>query len=64
MQEFFHLELGKLGFNHFNVTTLTKGIKGSQSFSLELSGKNASILDIASEGEQMNRTGFVGDFFI
>ena len=52
LQEFFHLELGKLGFNHFNVTTLTKGIKGSQSFSLELSGKNASILDIASEGEQ------------
>lgn len=52
LQEFFNLELGKLGFNHFNVATLTKGTKGSQSFSLELLGNNASILDIASEGEQ------------
>lgn len=52
LQEFFNIELGKLGFNHFNITTLTKGTKGNQNFSLELSGKNVNILDIASEGEQ------------
>lgn len=52
LQEFFNIELKKLGFNHFNVNTLTKGTKGNQKFSLEISGKNVNILDIASEGEQ------------
>ncbi len=52
LQEFFDQELVKLGFNHFNVATITKGIKGTQVFSLGLSGKEVSIPDIASEGEQ------------
>jgi ABC-type proline/glycine betaine transport system ATPase subunit len=52
LQEFFDQELVKLGFNHFNVATITKGTKGNQVFSLGLSGKEVSIPDIASEGEQ------------
>lgn len=52
LQEFFDQELAKLGFNHFNVSTITKGTKGNQVFSLGLSGKDISIPDIASEGEQ------------
>lgn len=52
MQEFFNAELKKLGFDHFTINTLTKGAKGNQNFSLQLSENNANILDIASEGEQ------------
>ncbi|OQU52187.1 AAA family ATPase [Vibrio parahaemolyticus] len=52
IQEFFNNELEKLGFNHFKINALTKGAKGNQNFSIQLSGNNTNIIDIASEGEQ------------
>ncbi|KGK68557.1 hypothetical protein [Vibrio vulnificus] len=52
IQEFFNSELEKLGFNHFKINALTKGAKGNQNFSIQLSGNNTNIIDIASEGEQ------------
>lgn len=52
MQEFFNMELAKLGFKHFELTALTKGAKGNQKYSIQLPDNRASIMDIASEGEQ------------
>lgn len=52
MQEFFNMELAKLGFKHFELTALTKGAKGNQKYSIQLPDNKASIMDIASEGEQ------------
>lgn len=52
MQEFFNAELEKLGFNHFEVNALTKGAKGNQKYSIQLPENKASVVDIASEGEQ------------
>ncbi|MEZ8114344.1 AAA family ATPase [Vibrio splendidus] len=52
MQEFFNMELAKLGFKHFKLTALTKGAKGNQKYSIQLPDNRASIMDIASEGEQ------------
>ncbi|CDT85917.1 AAA family ATPase [Vibrio coralliirubri] len=52
MQEFFNYELKKLGFAHFKIDAQTKGSKGNQKFSIKLPENNASIIDIASEGEQ------------
>jgi len=52
IQEFFEKELTKLGFNHFKVKTLTKGVRGSQNLSLGLEESKVNILEIASEGEQ------------
>ncbi|PMH41441.1 hypothetical protein BCU68_15915 [Vibrio sp. 10N.286.49.B3] len=52
MQEFFNRELKKLGFSHFKINALTKGVKGNQKFSIQLSENKTNIIDIASEGEQ------------
>ncbi|GAB1054321.1 MAG: AAA family ATPase [Shewanella algae] len=52
MQELFNYELEKLGFQHFKINALTKGSKGNQTFSIQLSNNSAKIIDIASEGEQ------------
>ena len=52
LQEHFSDELKKLGFNHFAVNALTRGSKGKQNFSMQLSDANSNIADIASEGEQ------------
>lgn len=52
MQEIFNLELDRLGFKHYKLDALTKGAKGNQKFSIQLSNNNTSIIDIASEGEQ------------
>ncbi|WP_235447551.1 AAA family ATPase [Vibrio splendidus] len=46
------MELAKLGFKHFELTALTKGAKGNQKYSIQLPDNRASIMDIASEGEQ------------
>lgn len=52
IQEFFNDELKKLGFEHFKINALTKGVKGNQNFSVQIAENNLNVLEIASEGEQ------------
>ncbi|WP_172527377.1 AAA family ATPase [Vibrio cholerae] len=52
LQEAFRDELTKLGFQHFDVNTETRGSRGKQMLKLRLTGKENGITDVASEGEQ------------
>ena len=52
LQGAFRVELEKLGFNNFDVGTVTRGYRGKQMLKIRLTDKPNGINDVASEGEQ------------
>ncbi|HDY7476573.1 AAA family ATPase [Vibrio vulnificus] len=52
LQDAFRAELEKLGFDNFDVGTVTRGHRGKQMLKIRLTDKTNGITDVASEGEQ------------